>query len=159
MDEVRNDDAGKRVGQTQGVARTTEGIAAGIFAHAGFADPRLVTHWVDIVGAEAAALCLPLRLKGGVLTLKAESGASVFLSYETREMAQRINAYLGRPAVSRIKLVPGTLTPARPAPQPHRIAAETVAKGDPVETFSGPDGLRAALVRLARARRGRIIMR
>ena len=159
MIERRHNAADERVGWVQGVARSAVGVTTAAFARAGFADPRLVTNWAEIVGPQIAALCLPLKLSGGVLTLRADAGANVFLAYETRRLVERINAYLGRAKVTRIKIIPGAMTSTARAPQTRRIAAETVPQDDPVSGFTGPEGLHAALVRLARARHGRSITR
>lgn len=130
-------------------------VGAAAFARAGFSDPTLVLRWEEIAGAEVARLARPLRLTGGphggVLTLLAEPAAAVFLSHETRALAERINTYLGRPAVARLKFVQGALT--QPTPQPPQLKpAKEVAPDDPVQSYSGPEGLREALWRLARAR-------
>lgn len=125
------------------------------FARAGFSDPALILQWEKIAGPETARLTRPLKLsqgaQGGVLTLQAEPAAAVFLQHESRTLIERINRYFGRPLVTRLRFVQAAL-PQRPQPPPqHRPAAE-VPPGDPVLSFSGPDGVREALCRLARAR-------
>jgi hypothetical protein len=157
MSKLAPDEPPKRRGCADAVAPDIRLIAAPAFVRAGFSDPRLVLHWSEIAGAETARICLPIKLSGGVLTLKAEPGAAVFLQYETRPLCDRINAYLGKPLVSKLKFVQGALAP-RPKPSPRRIPADTVNDDDPVQKYSGPDGLRAALVKLARARRSRTIL-
>jgi hypothetical protein len=126
------------------------------FLRAGFADPTLVVHWAQIAGAETARLARPLRLSqgpnGGVLTLIAEPGAAVFLQHDSRALCERINSYLGRPAVTRLKFVQGCLTQA-PKPPPHAKVPDTLSPSDPAQSYKGPDGVREALWRLARARR------
>lgn len=126
------------------------------FARAGFADPTLVLHWDEIAGPETARLARPLRLSqgphGGQLTLLAEPGAAVFLQHETRTLCARINTFLGRPAVARLKFVQGSLT-QRPPPERLSKPAETLALSDPARHYQGPEGVREALWRLARARR------
>ncbi len=84
---------------------------------AGFPDPSLVLRWPDIAGAETAKLAHPVRCRMGpegmVLTLKCEPGASVFLQHETRPLIERLNAFLGAGVISRIRIVPGTLSTAK----------------------------------------------
>ncbi|MBU6299490.1 MAG: DUF721 domain-containing protein [Alphaproteobacteria bacterium] len=131
------------------------------FARAGFSDPALVLRWEEIAGPETARLARPIRFSqgpsGGVLTLKAESGAALFLQHETRSLCERINTYLGRPAVARLRFVQGPLaaraTPPFPAPPPGSIP-----KADPVLRYKGPERLKTALQNLARARRSRTNM-
>jgi hypothetical protein len=138
------------------------GVAAGLggaaFARAGFSDPTLVLHWDKIAGPEVARLARPMRLsegpQGGVLTLMAEPGAAVFLQHETRALAERINTYLGRPAIARLKFVQAALTQREPLP-PNPKPAQEIAPSDPALSYQGPEGLREALWRLARARHSR----
>src|SRR6185312_6198447 len=140
---------------------TTLGEEAGpagkaAFARAGFSDPTLLLHWEEIAGTDTARLTRPLRLtqgpSGGVLTLKTEPGAAVFLQHESRPLCERINTYLGRPVVARLRFVQGTLK--QPPPPPVRRKAKSpVPPTDPALKYQGPEGLKEALVRLAKARR------
>ncbi len=126
------------------------------FDRAGFADPTLLLHWEEIAGPDAARLTRPLKLtegpSGGVLTLKAEPGAAVFLQHETRPLCERINAYLGRQAVARLRFVQGSVKPPPPPPVRRKAKAPVLAT-DPALKYQGPEGLKDALVRLAKARR------
>jgi len=130
-------------------------LGAAAFQRAGFRDPALVLHWAEIVGPEVARFAQPMKLSdgpsGGVLTLKAEPAAAVFLQHETRSLCERINAYLGRAAVVRLRFVNGPIE-ARPMPKlPPGLSPEPPGS-DPARGFSGPDRLKAALLHLARAR-------
>ena len=137
------------------VGQDGRSLAAPAFARKGFADPTLVLRWAEIVGPDVARLARPIRLSeganGGTLTLKAEPGASVFLQHEMPALCERINAYLGRPAVNRLRFVQGPLEtgpqPARPQVRPGAVAAQ-----DPARGFHGSDGLKDALLALARWR-------
>ena len=88
---------------------------------------------------------------GGVLTRKAEPGAALFLQHETRPLCERINAYLGRPAVSQLKFSQGALLPRPPAPKPSKPAGP-LPPADPSRRYQGPEGLTKALQALARRR-------
>jgi hypothetical protein len=133
---------------------TTADPGGAAFQRAGFRDPGLVLRWREIVGAEIAQFTQPLKLSedagGGVLTLIAEPAAAVFLRHQSPVLCARINAYLGRPAIGRLRFVKGSV-PAAPRPRP-RIRAQ-IGPDDPAGAFRGPDGLRSALLDLARARR------
>jgi hypothetical protein len=122
---------------------------------AGFSDPSLILQWPKIAGAETARLARPLRLsqgpQGGVLTLQAEPAAAVFLQHDSRNLCERINRYFGQPVVARLRFVQAVL-PQRPTPPPPSLPAAEIPSGDPVLSFNGPDGMREALCRLARAR-------
>jgi hypothetical protein len=128
------------------------------FVRAGFRDPTLVLRWSEIAGPQVAGLAQPFRFSegadGGVLTLKAVPGAAVFLGHETRALCERINSYLGRPAVARLKFVQAALAarPGAPAIQP-ATSVHALPAGDPAQRYAGPEGLGQALLNLARSRR------
>jgi hypothetical protein len=134
-------------------------VAERAFVRAGFADSTLVLRWSEIAGAEVASLARPVKLaegpSGGVLTLKAEPAASVFLQHETRTLCDRINAYLGRPAVHRLRFVYGTLQAAKPEPSPTPAFLKEAPAEDATRRFEGPESLKSALLALARARANR----
>lgn len=150
-----NDPPPPRRNRVEPVGRAANVAALAAFARAGFRDPTLILRWEEVAGAEVARLARPIKLSdgpsGGTLTLKAEPGASLFLQHETRTLCERINAYLGRPAISRLRFVQGALA-ARPARQPRPKPAAAPPPGDPALTFKGSESLQNALVRLARAR-------
>jgi hypothetical protein len=124
------------------------------FAKAGFADPTLVLRWREIAGEQTARIARPLKLSdGGVLTLKAEPAAATFLQHQTRALCARINSYLGRDAVTRLRFVQGPLVaPLPPPPAPPR--AKEPPPEDPARCWKGPPKLGETLLNLAR-RRGR----
>ncbi|MEI9989625.1 MAG: DciA family protein [Rhizomicrobium sp.] len=129
------------------------------FARAGFADPSLVLRWAEIAGAETARLARPIRLSetasGGLLTLKAEPAAALFLQHESRALCARINSYLGRVAVVRLRFVQGPLAERHPPP-PKRPKPTDPSSADPARRWQGPPELGQALLNLARQRtRGR----
>ena len=126
------------------------------FVRAGFSDPTLVLRWQEVAGSETAALAQPVKLNegpsGGVLTLKAEPGAALFLQHESRALCERINAYLGRPAVARLRFVQGAVV-RRAESAPKRPPSGPVPASDPARNYQGPEELREALLKLARSRR------
>jgi hypothetical protein len=150
------DDPPKRRNWAGAVSGDAGLVGTAAFVRAGFADPTLVLRWDAIAGPETARLARPVKLtegpSGGVLTLRAEPGAALFLQHETRSLTDRINAYLGRPAVAKLRFVQGPLV-ARPAASPRPPAPKTVPPDDPVNRYQGPDGVREALLALARQRR------
>jgi hypothetical protein len=134
------------------VASGTGPAAAAALAKAGFADPALLLRWAEIAGPDVARLALPLRLgRQGVLTLLATPGAALFLAHEKRQLAERINAYLGQPAVTRITFVQGPRA-ARPLPEGVEKKRGGLPLSDPARTYLGPDRLKTALENLARRR-------
>jgi hypothetical protein len=123
------------------------GEAKGAFARAGFADATLLLRWADIAGAQVARIARPAKWQdgpeGAVLTLKCEAGAIVFLQHQTRELTDRLNAYLGRGRIARLKLVVGGLTNV---PEPPNHPAPTA------EPVVGRLDLPEALMQLQKAR-------
>ena len=117
-----------------------------------WSDPSFVLRWTEIAGPEVARIAQPLRLaqdkSGGVLTLKAEPGAALFLQHESRSLIARINAYLGAAAIQRLKFVQAPLA-ARPEPASPPSTNGDVPPGDPALSYDGPDNVRAALIALA----------
>lgn len=148
-------DNNERRGRAGPVARDAGPAAKAALARAGFSDPALLLHWPEIAGAHVAQVAAPLRLRestqGGVLTLKTEPAAALFLEHESRALCERINAFLGRPAVQRLRFVQTPIArrtrPVPPRPKPHAIRDD-----DPALAFRGPDELRKALLGLARVR-------
>jgi hypothetical protein len=131
-------------------------LAEQAFLRAGFTDNSLVLRWSEIVGSEVADLARPLKLSegpsGGVLTLKAEPAASVFLQHENRSLCDRINAYLGRPAVNRLRFVYGSLQGGKPETHQPPVSGKEAPAHDAARRFEGPEALKAALMALAHVR-------
>jgi hypothetical protein len=144
-----------RRNRMEAVERGLGVVAAAAFERAGFRDPTLIVRWAEIVGPEVARYTRPVKLSegpaGGVLTLKSEPGASVFLQHESRTLCERINTYLGRAAIARLRFVQGEIA-ARPAAAPLPRAAAEAPATDPARGFQGPERLKEALINLARAR-------
>ena len=145
-----------RRSRADAVGRDASIAARAAFVRAGFSDPTLILRWSEIAGPETARIARPIRLNegemGGVLTLRAEPAAALFLQHESRALCARINAYLGRTAVSKLRIVQGSLT--MPTTLPPLAKPIVPPSTDPARTWQGPDRLGTALLKLA-ARRGR----
>jgi hypothetical protein len=132
-------------------------LAQRAFERAGFRDGTLVLHWEEIAGSETARFSLPVKFvdgpDGGILTVRADAAASVFLHHESRELCARINSYLGRPAVKRLRFVFGEVPTHRPGHSQPRMRTPLPLDGDPALHFHGPTPLHEALISLAGARR------
>jgi hypothetical protein len=121
----------------------------------------VVTEWAQIVGPELAAASVPERLSGstGVLLLRVEGAAAVELQHLAPLLIERINTFLGRPAVTRIKLVraPLPIPPQPPAPEPAPVPADAAARIALAAAEIADPELAAALERFGRslARGGR----
>jgi hypothetical protein len=125
--------------------------AAAALQRAGFPDATLVLRWREIAGADIARIAEPLRLtegpEGGVLTLKCDPGAAVFLQHQTRDLIQRLARYLGPGRITRVRLISGELE--RPKGPPDHPDAGVACSAD----ASSPATLSQALERLDQRRR------
>ena len=136
------------------VGRDLNYAARSAFTRAGFSDPTLILRWVEIAGADTARLTRPIKLvegpTGGVLTLKAEPAAALFLQHESRSLCERINAFLGRQAVTKLRFIQGSLT--LPSRSPGVFKPSEPPANDPARAWRGPAPLGNALLNLARSR-------
>ena len=124
--------------------------ATAALQRAGFPDATLVLRWREIVGDDIARIAEPLRLtegpEGAVLTLKCDPGAAVFLQHQTRDLLERLAAYLGPSRIARVRLVPGELE-RHDGPADHPAAGAPIAAEPP-----SPATLSQALERLEQRR-------
>ncbi|HEY5337618.1 MAG TPA: DUF721 domain-containing protein [Rhizomicrobium sp.] len=144
-----------RRNRSEPISREANFLGAAALAKAGFRDATLILRWDEIAGPELARIARPLKwsegASGGTLTLKAEPGAALFLQHESRALCERINTYLGRAAVSKLRFVQGAL-PEKTIHRPMPKRAASVPSNDPALGYKGRESLRDALVNLARAR-------
>jgi hypothetical protein len=115
------------------------------------ATAQVLADWSAIVGPAIAAVTTPRRLTSGTLTIACAGPIAMELQHLASEVIARINAHLGRQAVSSLRFTQ-TFEPGRPPaassapPDPSRLAAVEAALG------SLPEGeLRGALAALGRA--------
>lgn len=150
------DEPPRRRNRAQAVGTAVRAVGGKALARAGFSDATLVERWTEIVGPEIARLTRPIKIVdspgGGTLTLKAEPAASVFLQHEGRSLCERINTYLGRQAVVRLRFAYGNLKVADPRPPAAPRRPSPAPKDDPATRFDGSADLKSALLGLAAAR-------
>jgi len=129
----------------------------------GFAEAGLLIHWQDIAGGELARMSQPVKIQfgrasktGGTLTLRCGGAAALEIQHLAPVILERINAYLGHGAITRLKIEQGVALPARlkslnlPAATP----TETAQIADRLEGVRD-DELRDRLQRLGTAMRRR----
>ncbi len=112
----------------------------------GFAVSRLLTHWAEVVGADTAAICRPVKIgygKGGfgaTLTLLTTGATAPLLQMQLPTIRERVNACYGYNAISRVAITQTApsgfaegqaafapaprKTPAAPPPEVQRKASE-----------------------------------
>jgi hypothetical protein len=131
----------------------------------GFAEARLLTHWEDVVGAEIAAIALPLRITygrgfGGTLVLLTTGAQAPVLEMRGTEIVERVNACYGYRAVSRVQVTQTAPTgfaegqvAFRTAPKAHDREPDPQRLAQVTEGLNEieDEGLRAALEALARS--------
>jgi hypothetical protein len=147
--------------QARPLADLVRRTLADTFARQGFASTELVTHWNDIVGAEIAAHCEPMRIKwprGGdmeapepaTLILRVEGPVAIEIQHLAPVILERVNRFFGWRAVGRLALRQAPLArraapPVRPPPDPE-LTARLAATLDVAD-----EDLRNALARLGAA--------
>jgi hypothetical protein len=172
MARARHDSDLAPTRRKRGFERASSLVASHLKAPAekrGFAEARLLTHWESIVGADIAAIAVPLKITygrgfGGTLVLLTTGANAPVLEMRGTEIVERVNACYGYRAVARIQVTQTAPTgfaegqvafrSANPAvetpPDPARLAAATEGLSQ-IED----EGLRAALDALARKVVGR----
>ena len=135
-----------------GIAALVSRIARPAFAKSSPGTAQMVEAWPSIVGPALAVVTTPRRLTQGTLTITCSGPVAMELQHLSNELLGRINQYLGRQSVHRLRFLQtqtqaprGTLKP-RPAPSKAAAAATEAAIADL------PDGpLKDALALLGRA--------
>ncbi|MCP1337583.1 DUF721 domain-containing protein [Futiania mangrovi] len=145
----------------QPAARSGSKVASKSFRKNGFLEARLITRWAEIVGEDIARATLPQHFRrsddGGTLTVRASGAAALELQHYTPQILDRIAAYFGYRAVTRLKLVQGPLPPRRPRGRVRRVILppEEAASLDALTAPLADEKLRAALQHLGRGVIGR----
>jgi hypothetical protein len=129
-------------------------LSGAVLRRHGFVSNHLVTDWAAVVGNTIGTRSLPERLvhrrgsvSDGTLVVRVASGASALeVQHQEPVLIQRINAFLGYSAVTRVRVVQGVLPEVPPIPSRSRSAtsSEAARVAAIVETVKNP-GLRQAL--------------
>ncbi len=156
---------GKRGGGLIAVARPLDALTRPLLKSRSAVEANLLLEWARIVDAETAANTRPEKLRfpgprdpesgrrGGTLHLLVAPAFAPELQHASRQVVERINGYLGWPAVARLALRQGPIPrPAEPPrPSPRRLRPEETAEIEAAAAGIEDERLRAALTRLARA--------
>ena len=156
-----------RSGQTKGFKRTSSLLQTQIRKTSetrGFAQSRLLTHWVEIAGEDIAAISRPVEVRygrggfGATLTLLTTGANAPILEMQKEKLREKVNAVYGYNAISKVRITQTAATGfaegqvsfehrakahVDDAPPPINPEAQRLADG--VQDA----GLRAALERLA----------
>jgi hypothetical protein len=125
----------------------------------GFASTEIIARWADIVGAEIAAHCEPMKItwpraigedapEPATLVLRVEGPAALEIQHLSAVILERVNRFFGWQAIGRIALRQAPLRrrepPTLPPPLDPEIASRIAASLPAIEN----DDLRQALARL-----------
>lgn len=122
----------------------------------------LVQSWDEIVGVRLAGRTRPEKIQWprrmsdddpfepAVLVIACEGAAALHLQHETAEVIGRVNAFLGFPAIGRIRIVQKPVRKVEAPPRPRLRALTPPEKARLAATVGDieDDGLRQALERL-----------
>jgi hypothetical protein len=157
--------ARRRSGGARAVGSFVPALTTKAFRRFGFSAASLITDWPAIAGRDLARLAVPERLKwprspdpadedaagppprrrGATLVLRVDGGRALEIEYGKRQIIERVNAYLGYPAIADLRIVqapvaqpptPQGATRRPPQPLTHEVSGIADA------------GLRGALARL-----------
>src|SRR3954447_16753576 len=122
--------------------------------HGGGILARLKADWPAVIGADIAAATWPQALgRDGVLKLRVAAATALELQHRAPLLIERINVYLGRPAISRLVFVQGPLPLAPPARR-GSLRQLGDAEAEAIErqiAAIGDSELKAALARLGKS--------
>jgi hypothetical protein len=131
-------------------------VTAPVIKKHGLAQARVLTEWAAIVGRTYAERSLPERLlrdrnREGVLRLRVPGVWALEFQHLAPLIIERVNAYLGYAAVSRLVLVQGPLPARRPPPKPRPLPELSDDRHLAALAAIGDEDLRERLTRLGRA--------
>ena len=136
--------------QSRSISHTVEKLTRPIFGERGFSSGKILSEWPNIVGALLSKhtfpekISYPLRERiNGTLFLRIDSPAlSLELQHMEVQLLEKINIHFGFKAVTRIKLLQGTLpTHAIKEPKPKRKLTENehLELSNKLDKISDPD--------------------
>ena len=161
MAEKANE-ARSRRGAMRALAVDVPHIVKPVLGKRGFVEGQLVAQWAEIVGSDLARHMLPEKLtfpssqrRDGTLRLRVESGFALEAQHREPQILERLNAFFGYRALTRLVLVqaPLPVTADRdsvPRRQRNLADAERAALERRVATITDAE-LRHALTRLGEA--------
>ncbi len=155
-----------RRASTKGFTRTSSLLTQRIRTASesrGFAQSRLLTHWVEVAGEDIAAISRPVEVSygrqgmGATLTLLTTGANAPVLEMEKEKLRSRVNAVYGYNAIARIRVTQTAPTGfAEGQVEFRRSKADAPRPADPAlrekaKAFASPvedEGLRRALALL-----------
>jgi hypothetical protein len=153
-------DAESRRGAMRALAADVPHIVKPALGKRGFVEGQLVAQWADVVGSELALRLLPEKLtfppgrrSDGTLRLRVAPGFALEVQHREPQILERLNAFFGYHALTRLVLVQGPLPTDRATVRRRQrdlAATERAALEERVAGIADTD-LRHALTRLGEA--------
>jgi len=145
---ARPDEAARHVYGPRALSAVLPALLRPAFRGRTAATAQVLADWATIVGPAFAPLTVPQRLSSGTLTIACSGPMAMELQHAAPALMERVNAHLGRVAVTRLRFVQAA--PPRPQPPP---AAPRLAADAARTAVAGlkPGELRDALERLGQA--------
>jgi hypothetical protein len=132
------------------VGALVPGLIRPAFRRRSAATVLILADWEAIVGPALAAVTAPRRLSAGCLTIGCNGPMAMELQHLAEPLMDRINAQLGKIAVTRLRLVQDFAPPRAPPPHPKppaiAAASEAVAGLSPGELRDALEGLGRAVL-------------
>ena len=150
----------ERRGRMRAIAADVPKIAGAVLGKRGFAEAQLVAQWPAIIGEAIALGASPVKLtfgrgerREGTLHLRVDSALALEIQHREPVLIERINAFFGYRAVSRLALRQGppATAPTPPPPRPRPLKAEERQQLDRGLAAIEDPALKAALERLGEA--------
>ena len=146
-----------RAGGVRSVSDLVAKAGGPAFRRFGFVQHSIVTRWDEIVGPRYARVTAPESIRfpagrksQGVLDLTVEGAHAAMLQHVVPTIIERVNRFFGYPAVERVTLRQGRVTPPAARPDAPAAPAPVPAElGDSLRGIGDPE-LRAVLESLAR---------
>lgn len=141
------------------LARIVPAIAAKALGKKGQAFGALLGDWASVMGPDLGARTVPCKLvfpagrrEGATLHLRAHGAAALEIQHAEPQLVERINAFFGYQAVSRLKLIQAPPpAPARPAWRRRPVSAAEEARIRAAVAGIEDEEMREALAGLGRA--------
>lgn len=153
--------AAVRYRRLSSVAAPVRSLAKKLLGGKAVAEASVMLDWPSIVGTEIAARCQPRRLARGrganagpaTLHLTVDAPFALEIQYSAAQIVERVNRYLGYPAVARLALHQGELLREEKPQQPRIPPLAPPVRQQLDQEISGiaDEELRQALGRLGQA--------
>lgn len=130
-----------------------------VFARQGFASRELVTRWTEVAGPEIAAHSQPMKVQWpravgdappepATLVLRVEGPMALEIQHQSGVIVERVNRFLGWPAIGRLALRQAPLSRPEKRLIPKGPDAQRVLEVKKTLDRIEDDGLKDALARL-----------